>query len=335
MAGLLPRAVDSATGLPYTYVTHNVLDYDILTERDPNSGAETTKRHPRGFPCVRIKKVEPHFLPLFLEAPTHYLRTEPGSEEARRVWQAVRQSPLYDEPLGMYLVGDSVQGESKDVGRIWAWPPGWFENENVFLHIEHKYLLALLHAGAYEEFFTDLQNCLLPCQDMDRLGRNPLENASFLVSSRHPRPDYHGRGFLPRTSGTTAEVLEIMLTMAFGKTPFRATEAGVVIEFQPVLPAWLFTGTASERAFLRADGSKFAADLPAGTFSATFLAHTLVVFHNPDRKNTFGPDAATVQSYRLTFANGEEVLHEEKVLPPNLAEAVRNRQVDRIDVVLD
>jgi hypothetical protein len=43
----------------------------------------------------------------------------------------------------MYLVSDSVAGEGPEVGRIWAWAPGWFENENVFLHLEHKYLLAL------------------------------------------------------------------------------------------------------------------------------------------------------------------------------------------------
>jgi hypothetical protein len=269
-----------------------------------------------------------------LEAPTHYLRTEPGADEARRVWNAVRTSALYDAPLGMYLVGDTVEQESKDVGRIWAWPPGWFENENIFLHMEHKYLLALLHAGAHEKVFAELRQCFLPYQDMDRYGRNPLENASFLVSSRHPRPDYHGRGFLPRTSGTTAEVLEMLLVMAFGKAPFRIEEKALVLAFDPILPAWMFTEEASNCEFLQPDGTSRCEPVPANAFAALFLSRTLVVYHNPERNPTYGADPATVTGYEATLSDGTVVSIEGPVLPPDLAHAVRDRRVPRLDIAL-
>ena len=234
----------------------------------------------------------------------------------------------------MYIVGDSVKDEGKDVGRIWAWPPGWFENENVFLHLEHKYLLALLHAGAYEEFFEDFRNCLLPFQDLERVGRNPLENASFIVSSRHPRPAYHGRAFLPRSSGTTAEVLEMLLVMSFGKQPFRLESGELVLRFEPVLPGWLFAEQEAEVTFLLPDGTERREALPACSFSALFLSHTLVTYLNPGARKTYGDDGCDLASYALTYDDGRTVEIGGPAVPAPHARDIRDRAVRSITVHL-
>lgn len=201
VAASLKKAIDKSSALPLTYIMHEAVDYAVLRG----------KTNSRGMPCVDVRKFKPHPFPVFLEAPTHAMATETDRGRAKGLWQTVRVSPLYDRKLGMYITTDAVSAESKELGRIWAWPPGWFENENVFLHMEHKYLLATLKAGLFDEFFIDMKRCLIPFQPIEVYGRSPLENASFIVSSRHPRPDHHGRGYLPRSSGTTAEVLQMFL----------------------------------------------------------------------------------------------------------------------------
>lgn len=311
LLGVLARAVDPATGLPVTYITHDAVEYTLIPG----------KKHPRGFPCVRVTNFAPHFLPVFLEAPTHAMKIEQNRTRAKSLFGAVRCSPLYDRPLKMYIVGESVRNEPHDVGRIWAWPPGWFENENVFLHLEHKYMLAALHAGLYDEFFEDFRRCLIPFQPLDRYGRNPLENASFICSSRHPRPSCRGRGFLPRSSGTTSEVIEMILRMSFGPQPFTFEKGKLNLRLAPILPSWLFTKKAEGR-------------FPKNSYTATFLGQILVTYLNPGRRDTYGPNAARVAAYTLKKANGERITVEGPALPPDLSLQVRERKVEAIVVEL-
>ncbi|MFW5751287.1 MAG: hypothetical protein ACOCZK_06520, partial [Planctomycetota bacterium] len=235
----IAAARDPQTGIYATYVRHRPVAWDPVRD---DEGQPVV--HPRG-QCVRIDRFEHHLLPAFLEAPTHALRTGwAAGPAAKELYAAIRSGPLYDRELGMYLVSDSIAAEGPGVGRIWAWAPGWFENENVFLHLEHKYLLGCLHAGLIDEFFADLRACALPFQDLERYGRNPFENASFIMSSRHSRPHYRGRGFQPRSSGTTAEVLELFLVMSFGERPFAWVDGALELRLQPTLAPWLFTDAA-------------------------------------------------------------------------------------------
>ena len=330
----LPGAIDPATHLPATYVAHEPVEYEVISEAGSAAGPAGPKRTPRGFPCVRVTRFRPHRLPLFLEAPAHALRIETGVARARRLWQAVRAGPLYDRKLRMYLLGDCVQDESRDLGRIRAWPPGWFENENIFLHMEHKYLLSALTAGLYEEFFEDFRNCLIPFQDPKVYGRNVLENASFIVSSRHPRRTWHGRGFLPRSSGTTAEVLHMMLVMSFGAAPFRFERGELVLRFSPVLPSNLFTRAPATRQVVDWQGRSRAVSFPANSCSALFLGHTMVTYVNPARGDTFGEGAVRPVEHRLfPDAGGRQVVPGCELRGEH-ALAVRQRRVARIEVAL-
>ncbi len=325
----LAGAVDDRTGLPVTYLSHEAKRWEQLADEQGEP-----RRTPRGLPLVRVEEFQPHKYPLFLEAPTHSMRIRRDPAEGRKIWQAMREGPLYDRKLGMYIVGDSVQEESTETGRIWAWPPGWFENENVFTHMAHKYMLATLQAGLVEEFYEDFRAAFVPFQPVERFARSPIENISFMVSSRHPRPAYHGRGFLPRSSGTTAEVLQTLLIASFGETPYRVEDGELVLRFQPALAGWLFTEQAETREIVGIDGSVQRVDLPPDSFSAMLHGEVLVTYVNPSRKDTFGPDAARVSEIERVDSDGGSKTIRGDALRGEDACAVRQRRVKRLVVTL-
>ena len=156
-------------------------------------------------------------LPLFLEGPVHALKVQPDVASARDLYAKIKTSDLYDRKLGMYKVNASLEDQSHEIGRARAFTPGWLENESIWLHMEYKYLLEVLRAGLYEEFYEDFKRALICFQDPEVYGRSPLENSSFLVSSAHPDESLHGAGFVARLSGATAEFLSIWTTMMAGR----------------------------------------------------------------------------------------------------------------------
>lgn len=67
--------------------------------------------------------------------------------------------------------------------------------------MEYKYILELLKGELYEE----LHHTAIPFLNYETYGRSLLENSSFLVSSVNQNEKLHGRGFVARLSGATAE----------------------------------------------------------------------------------------------------------------------------------
>ena len=175
----------------------------------------------------------------------------------------VRASALYDRKLGMYKTNAPLAACSREIGRLRAFTPGWLENESVFLHMAYKYLLEVLRAGLYDEFFTDMRRGLVPFLDPQTYGRSPLENSSFLVSSAHPDESLHGRGFVARLTGATTEFLTMWTLMTAGPRPFFMRDGELCLAFKPTLPDWLF----------REDG----------TLTFTFLGRCAVTYrkHHP------------------------------------------------------
>jgi hypothetical protein len=179
------------------------------------------------------------------------------------------------------------------------------------MHMAFKYLLELLRAGLYEEFFTDLKTGLPAFLDPVVYGRSPLENSSFIVSSAHPDPALHGNGFVTRLSGSTAEFLSIWLRMTAGPQPFRLRGDALVLEVRPALPGWLF----------REDG----------TFSFRFLGACDVTYHNPAKGDTF---RRTPKRFKLQPCLCEPVILEGDAIPSPYAGMVRDGQIQSIDVFL-
>lgn len=251
-------------------------------------------------------------LPPFLEGPMHALRLPIAREKKRKIVEWVHSGPLYDQELRMYKVSADLSGETPELGRANGFTRGWLEHESIWLHMEYKYLLELLKNGFYDRFFEDFSHALIPFQPPERYGRSVLENCSFLASSANPDPSTHGRGFVARLSGATAEFLEMWQTLFFGVSPFEQIEGNLKLRLSPTLPSRLVTKD--------------------GSVSAMFLGHTLVTYHLPACESAT-PDTHRAARYRLT-ADGQTRVVEGEALSARDADAVREGRVTSIDVEL-
>jgi hypothetical protein len=329
----ISKAKAQKDGVISTYFINEVVDHEEIKLTDAK-GKQVPKLNLRGLPCFRAKAFKHKALPLFLEGPVHYLHNSPSPEDAMKLSADVRKSGLFDHKLMMYKVNESIADQPMEIGRARTFSPGWFENESIWLHMEYKYMLELLRNELYTDFYRDFKNVFIPFQNPDIYGRSILENSSFIVSSNNPDPSLHGNGFVARLSGATAEFINILHMMAVGKELFSLSADGVLqLKFSPALPAWLFTKSASKARLLIQDEWQ---DLSfaANTFSFMFLGEILVSFHNPQGKDTFGPNAATVAAWTLTDLEGKTYTVQGAVLQGHLAEKVRNREISRIKIEL-
>ena len=304
----IENSVQIGKGMIPTYLYYEATSYEKITGE--NGLVETNNN---GLPYVRVKGFKVHVLPHFLEAPARALKTF-STEISRGIYQKVRNSDIFDTKLKMYKTSGSLEMETFEIGRSRAFTPGWLERESIFMHMEFKYLLGMLKAGLYEEFFHDLQAALPPFMDPETYGRSVLENSSFIASSVNPDLSVHGQGFVARLSGTTAEFLTMWQTMMMGKDVFAVKEGNLALRLQPILPTWLFDEN--------------------GTVEFTFLGKSLVVYHNPKRKNTFGKDGVITKRYVLRGKNGAITVNDEWIKTP-YAQMVRAGEIERIDVYLD
>jgi hypothetical protein len=197
-----------------------------------------------------------------------------------------------------------------EIGRLRAFTPGWLENESIFLHMEYKYLLELLRAGLYEEFFEDFRNALVAFQDPARYGRSPLENSSFIVSSAHPDKSMHGAGFVARLTGATAEFLSMWNLMMAGQNPFFVENNELCLRLRPALPGWLFDND--------------------GRVSFTFLGQCQVTYINPSRLNTYD-DTINIRSMNIYSDAGQIEIHGDVIGSPH-ASLVREGKIRQIEV---
>jgi len=290
-------------GLPPTYFAYTVTDYTQLDDADP-----------QGHPYVQATHFEPRVLPLYLEGFVHALKLTTDPAPARQLYNRLKAGDLYDRKLGMYRINASLAGESYEIGRARAFTPGWLENESIWLHMEYKYLLEILRAGLYDEFFTDAKTALVPFLDPKVYGRSPLENSSFLVSSAHPDETLHGGGFVARLSGSTAEFLSLWNIMFFGARPFFVKDGALHLTLKPALPGWLFDD--------------------AGTVTATFLGRCSVTYHNPQKRDTFTVDMHP-RAITLHLTASATITLESAVIGPPYAAQVRDGQISRIDVYFE
>ncbi|MBU3810072.1 MAG: hypothetical protein H9893_00230, partial [Candidatus Niameybacter stercoravium] len=189
--------------------------------------------------------------------------------------------------------------------------PGWLENESIWLHMEYKYLLELLRSGLYEEYFASLQNTLVPFLDPQVYGRSILENSSFIASSANPNEKIHGRGFVARLSGSTAEFLHMWQIMMIGENPFTVEDGELTLSFAPALPAYLLPS-----------------DEPV---KCKFLGDIEVNYHFKEVKDVM-PGHTTIEKVELIYKCGRLHIAEGNKLSGALAEDVRNHQVKAIHI---
>ena len=288
---------------------------------------------PSGYPLIRAKKFRQKPVALFLEGPVHLLRVH--GERNKRIYNSVKRSRLYDRKLEMYKCCESLEKEPFEIGRIRAYARGWLENESIYLHMEYKWLLEMLRSGLHREFYRDIKTALVPFINPEMYGRSILEGGSFIVSSAFPDEKLHGRGFQPRLSGVTCEMLHIWTLMVAGETPFLLNKKEqLAMKLQPALPGWLFTRKKRTCRYYGGEGRSKEVVIPKNAFAFKFIGKTLVVYHNQKRKTTFDKGGAKVTSYRLKYDDEGEKTVSGDALGAPLARDVREGRVERIDVVL-
>lgn len=297
----IEKAIEMGNGLVPTYITHEAVDFEPVVD----ANGEAVISH-YGLPKVKVKEFKAVPLPYFLEGPARMMGYV-DTDTAREMYNKVKETGLYDQKLAMYKTSASIEECSMENGRCRAFTPGWQERENVFLHMEYKYILAMIKAGLYDEYYETITRALIPFLDPNMYGRSTLENSSFLASSANPNEDIHGRGFVARLSGSTTEMISMWIEMMMGGKVFTYEDGKLVLNFDPKIANWLFD---------------------EGKVTFRLLSTCDVTYVNNTGKNTYGEDAAKVSKVEI---NGETVATEGKIVG-EMAEAVRDGKVSAITV---
>jgi len=291
----IKKAIEYGDGLCPTYFSYKVTKYS----------EEADMVIPEEFEVVRM--------PYFLEGPVRYMKIVNEDDEKKSLYCKVKESNLYDRKLSMYKVNTSLQEASYEIGRCKAFTPGWLENESIWLHMEYKYLLELLKAGLYSEFFEDFHNACVPFLDYEMYGRSVLENSSFLASSANPNKAIHGKGFVARLSGSTAEFLNMWQIMMFGETPFILRDGELIMQLLPVIPSYLLSEECKVEAML---------------FSNT------KVCYNVENKMDVIPGRYVVQTLNVEWNDGTKTSFEEGVITGDSVIRIRNGEAVEIKCMI-
>lgn len=250
-------------------------------------------------------------LPLFLEGFVRYMKLPVSRKEKLCLYQKVKETGLYDSKLNMYKVNESLENASFEIGRAKAFSPGWLENESIWLHMEYKYLLELLKSKLYDEFFRDFHNACIPFLSEETYGRSLLENSSFLVSSANADETLHGRGFVARLSGSTAEFLQMWQIMMFGERPFCMREGQLCSFFEPAIPEYLIPENK--------------------TVEATFLGKTKVVYEFFEKQDMI-PGSYRIEKMKLEYVDGQTEEITEPWLSGPAARKLRDGMVKSLSI---
>jgi len=317
----LDAAVDPDTGLVHTY--YQGRPQNVSDQVDANGQPRNEQNG--DWPYIQIDAFDMQPLPLFLEGQVHYLRTHQDPQTARKNRLAVRQTGLYDQSLKMYLLNENLHRCPLQIGRARTFSRGWLENESIWLHMSYKYLLELVRCGLFQEFYEDAKTMLVPFMDPTVYGRSVLENSSFIASSVSPDPAARGRGFVARLTGSTAEFIHLWLLLTVGPKPFFLKDDQLGFQLTPALPGSWFTQHPRIISF-----NDKQIELPPNSFACALLGSILLVYHNPQRRDTFGH--APAQPVKIAIDEQPPV--QQAQLGPTQANQIRSRQCQRLDVWL-
>lgn len=165
----------------------------------------------------------------------------------------------------------------------------------------------------YEQFFDDFTSTAIPFLSPEMYKRSTLENSSFLVSSANGDEESHGRGYVSRLSGSTAEFVSIWNQMLFGKAPFGYDNSGLYLRFCPAVPRELLC---RERSLI-----------------GTFLGRVAVAYHTGNLTE-LKPGEYRITGYQLQN-DRDSVWISGEIIPQEWAIRIRSGAVSHIDVYFE
>ena len=305
---------DGTSGIPPSFFSYDVTDWEL-----------NENHNEKGLPLVNAKAMKVGIFPIFLEGPVRYMKTiEDDHDKMKDMYERVLDSGLRDDELSMYYLSASLKGQSFDMGRQMAFSPGWLENQSIWMHMSYKYYLQLIRGKMYKQFFSEMKDGgVLPFMDPVVYGRPLMECSSFIASSAFPDPKLHGRGFLARLSGSTAEFMDMWKEMFIGPELFSLGKHDELqMQLMPAIPSWLFEDPDS-------DGNPMFDD--DGNHIVTFklFGKILVTYHNPGGGDLTGKPP---KSYTVTMKDGTTVKFDGPSIPSDTAKAIRRvNGVEEID----
>lgn len=298
---------DGNTGIAPCYFSYQITDWKV------NGGKNDV-----GLPLVNALAMTVGTFPLFLEGPVRYMKTIQDDEKAMKdMYSRVLTSGLRDEKLNMYFLSASLKGQSYDMGRMMAFSPGWLENQSIWTHMSFKYYLQLLRGKMYKEFFEEMRGGgMMPFMDPAIYGRSLMECSSFMASSAFPDPSMHGRGFLARLSGSTAEFMSMWKIMFLGPEMFFLNDSGEVeMKLVVAIPSWLFED--EENKGTRDDDGNL-------TINFKLFGKIPVIYHNSEGTDLFGVNA---KGYLIKMTDGSAIHVDGPSIPTDTAR--KSKQINQ------
>ncbi|MCD6482263.1 MAG: cellobiose phosphorylase [Candidatus Izimaplasma sp.] len=277
----LEKAIELGNGIYPTYLIYEVTKFEELLL---NGSAKIGNY---GLPIVKALEFSMTPLPFYLEAPARALKVMTDTEKKRVMYNKIKQSNIYDNILHFYKTSEFLDNVSNEIGRGRSFTKGWQERESNFLHMTYKYLLGLLKAGMYQEFFEEIKTNLVCFMNPQVYGRSTLENSSFIAPSINPDPEIRGQGFVARLSGSTAEMLSIWGLMMHGEKPFIYNNK-LELNLKPILNKEFFIDK---------------------KVSFTFLGKTKITYVNESNIDTFSP-LFKISKYLVDGIEMKEVINE-------------------------
>ena len=297
MKEVLSKGINKAkklgNGIIPSYVINEVDKYE-----------ETGRINHLGFEVVKPLHFKTITIPPFLEASARMAKL--GQEFfSHKEYELIKQSDLRDQKLGLYKTCADIEDAPFEIGRVHAFTKGWLERECNFLHMTYKYLLGLLKAGLYEEFYDEMKVNFVCNMDPYIYGRSPLENSSFIVPTCNPNKAMHGQGQFARLTGANAEVIDMFYYMFLGPKAFSYQNNELVFTPSPRL---------SKEFFDNNDEASF-----------PIFNSCVITYHNPNRRDCY-------KGVNLKYqVNGKEY----NSLRGQVAEDIRNGKVKEVRIEIE
>ena len=298
------KAKDLGDGIIPTFLTYEVTKYEYVKDENGNN-----KTGYNGYKLVLPLEYKLKMVPYFLEAPARALKVLHDKKYNKTMYEKIKHSGIYDEKLMMYKTSEPLDNESLELGRVRAFNKGWLERESNFMHMTYKYLLGLLKAKMYKEFYKEIKTNMVCNMNPKIYGRSTLEHCSFIATTNNPDKNIHGQGFVSRLSGSTTEMLSMYLYMMTGGKLFDMVDGKLHLAISPL----------ASREYFKEDN----------TMSFKLLGDVKVTYVNNKKE-----DGYKLRPVHYVLENENERKELDAVLGLDAID-VRNKKYDRITIVLE